>query len=83
VAALQEAGAREVYSACTHPVLSGNAVERINNSGLSRILVTDSLPLSAQSHKIEVESVANIFAEAMKRTFKHMSISSLFDIDKG
>lgn len=83
VKALQDAGAREVYAACTHPVLTGNAIERIENSGLTRMLVTDSLELPRQSERIQVVSVAHIFSEAMKRTFKHMSISSLFDVDKG
>jgi ribose-phosphate pyrophosphokinase len=83
VTALQDAGAKEVYAACTHPVLSGNAIERLANSGLTKIFVTDSLQLPARSPKIAVASVAKIFAEAVKRTFKHMSISSLFDIDKG
>jgi ribose-phosphate pyrophosphokinase len=83
VRALKDAGAREVFAACTHPVLSGNALDKIMNSGLSKIVVTDSLPIPRHCSKIEVESVAWIFAEAMKRTFKHMSISSLFDIDKG
>ncbi|MBM2840023.1 MAG: ribose-phosphate pyrophosphokinase [Bacteroidetes bacterium] len=83
VKALLENGAREVFAACTHPVLSGNAVERINTSHISKVIVTDTLPVKTPSSKIEVDSVAHIFAEAMKRTFKHMSISSLFDIDKG
>jgi len=83
VAALQKAGAKDVYAACTHPVLSGSAVERINHSCLKKILVTDSLPAPDNCPKIEVESVAKIFAEAVKRTFKHLSISSLFDVDKG
>lgn len=83
VKALLENGAREVFAACTHPVLSGNAVERINTSLISKVIVTDTLPVKTPSPKIEVDSVAHIFAEAMKRTFKHMSISSLFDIDKG
>lgn len=83
VRALQDAGAKDVYGACTHPVLSGGAIERIENSALKKIIVTDSLVLPRPSPKIVVESVANIFAEAMKRTFKHLSISSLFDIDKG
>ena len=82
VAALQEAGAREVSAACTHAVLSGMAVERINRSFLRRLLVTDSIPLRTNSPKIEVESVARLFAEAIKRTFKNESISSLFDVDK-
>ena len=83
VKALKDAGARDVYAACTHAVLSGNAVERIRSSHLLKIVVTDSLPINGNCPKIEVESVAWIFAEAMKRTFKHMSISSLFDVDKG
>lgn len=83
VNALKEHGANEIYAACTHPVLSGSAIERINGSKLSKILVTDTIPLRVPSQKIEIDSVAHIFAEAMKRTFKHMSISSLFDVDKG
>lgn len=83
VEALQEAGAKEVSAACTHAVLSGMALERINKSSLHRLLVTDSIPLSVSSPKIEVESVAKLFAEAIKRTFKNESISSLFDVDKG
>ena len=83
VRALKDAGAKDVYAACTHAVLSGSAVERIMDSDLTKIVVTDSLPIDGQCSKIEVESVAWIFAEAMKRTFKHMSISSLFDVDKG
>lgn len=82
VKALKDAGANEVYAACTHPVLSGNALQRVNNSALRQVLVTDSIPLTTSSPKIEVESVAAIFAEAIKRTFKHKSISSLFDVDK-
>ncbi len=83
VEALRDHGAKEVFAACTHPLLSGNAVERMNNSTLSRIVVTDTIPLRVTSQKIEVESVAHIFSEAIKRTFKHLSISSLFDVDKG
>jgi len=83
IKALQQAGAKDVYAACTHPVLSGEAMSRINKSGLKKIYVTDSLPVPAASAKIAVESVAHIFAEAMKRSFRHKSISSLFDVDKG
>ena len=82
VAALQSAGAKDVYAACTHAVFSGKAAERIGNSNLSKIVVTDSLPVRLHSPKVVELSVAGIFAEAMKRTFKHMSISSLFDVDK-
>jgi ferredoxin--NADP+ reductase len=80
--ALKEAGAADVYAAATHPVLSGKAFQRIEESDLKTMLVTDTVPLRQESAKIEVASVAPIFAEAVKRTFKYQSISSLFDIDK-
>jgi ribose-phosphate pyrophosphokinase len=83
VKALKSAGAKEVFAACTHPVLSGSAIEKINASPLTRLVVTDSLPLPTGSSKIAGESVALIFAEAIERTFKFKSISSLFDVDKG
>jgi ribose-phosphate pyrophosphokinase len=82
VEALVKAGAAKVYAACTHPVLSGKAFERIDGSRMEKLLVTDSIPLKKTSAKIEVDSVAYIFAEAIKRTFYHRSISSLFDVDK-
>lgn len=83
VEALKKAGALEVYSAATHAVFSGSALERISRSGLRKVVVTDTLPLKNGSPKIEVDSIAQLFAEAIKRTYKHLSISSLFDIDKG
>jgi ribose-phosphate pyrophosphokinase len=82
VKALRENGAQEIYGACTHPILSGTAVDRINSSELTSLVVTDSVPLRAASPKIEVRSVAKIFAEAIVRTHNNQSISSLFDIDK-
>ena len=82
VKALRENGAQEIYGACTHPILSGNATERINNSELTSLVVTDSVPLRIPSPKIEIRSVAKIFAEAIVRTHNDQSISSLFDIDK-
>ncbi|HWP82737.1 MAG TPA: ribose-phosphate pyrophosphokinase [Bacteroidota bacterium] len=82
VNALKEQGALEVYGACTHPILSGNAVERINASPVKSIAVIDTIPIRQQSPKIEVRSSAKLFAEAILRTHKHQSISSLFDIDK-
>ncbi len=81
--ALRQAGARDVYAASTHALLSGEAFKNIERSGLAKLIVTDSIQLRQESPVIKVESVAHIFAEAMKRTFKHMSISSLFDVDKG
>ncbi len=83
VRALKDNGAHDVYAAATHAVLSGSAVERLRTSGLKKIVVTDTLPLSSSLPMVEVESVSKIFAEAIKRTVKYKSISSLFDVDKG
>jgi ribose-phosphate pyrophosphokinase len=86
VDALRRAGARDIYGACTHPVLSGRAIRRIADSEVSKVFVTDTIPLGEKApttDKIEVLSVANIFGDAIKRGFKNQSISSLFDIDKG
>ncbi len=82
VTALREKGAREIYGACTHPILSGNAMGRIDKSAIASIVVTDTIPLRGESSKIEVRSVAKVFAEAILRTHSHQSISSLFDVDK-
>ena len=72
-----------MFAAATHPVLSGSAIERINKSNLKKIVVTDTMPMNVKSPKIEVETIEQLFGEAIKRTFKHQSNSSLFDIDKG
>lgn len=76
--ALREAGALEIMAACTHPLLSGPAYERIENSALSRMVVTDSIPLQRPSDKIEVVSVASIFADAIRRIYTDESVSTLF-----
>ena len=82
VNALRDAGAKLIYGACTHPILSGKAYERINKSDVESIVVTDTLPLREVTSKIDVRSAAKLFAEAILRTHSHESISSLFDIDK-
>ena len=82
VTALKEQGAADIYGACTHPILSGDAIERINNSPVKSIAVIDTIPVRNGSSKIEVHSSARLFAEAIIRTHKNQSISSLFDIDK-
>ncbi|HXG38714.1 MAG TPA: ribose-phosphate pyrophosphokinase [Bacteroidota bacterium] len=82
VAALKENGAKNIWGACTHPILSGQALERINNSAVTSLAVTDTIPLRQSSPKIELRSVAKLFAEAIQRTHNHESISSLFDVDK-
>lgn len=80
--ALKDHGAKEVYGACTHPILSGDAFKKISLSPLHMIAVTDSIPLSTNSEKIQVRSSARLFAQAIIRTHNNQSISSLFDVDK-
>lgn len=75
---IMEKGAISVRAICTHPVLSGNAFENINNSILTELVVTDTIPMKKTSPKIKVLSVAELFAEAIKRIHGHESISSLF-----
>jgi len=83
--ALREKGALEIYGACTHPILSGKALERIKKSAVSKLYVTDSIPITApaeMTEKIEVLTVSELFGEAIRRGFSNQSISSLFDVDK-
>jgi ribose-phosphate pyrophosphokinase len=82
VAALKQHGAKDIYGACTHPILSGKATGRINASDVKTLVVTDSIPLKEESPKIERRSVSRLFAEAIIRTHNNQSISSLFDVDK-
>lgn len=76
---LQE-GATKVVACCVHPVLSGNAAERLNNSPLEEILVTDTIqiPKSFKCDKLKVLSVASLCAEAIRRIHLDDSVSSLF-----
>jgi ribose-phosphate pyrophosphokinase len=83
VEALLKKGAKSVYGFCTHAILSGQAAARINASEIKKLIVSDTLPLQKKSPKIQVVSVAKIFAEAINRTNKNKSVSSLFDINKG
>ncbi len=79
--ALLKEGATEVFAACTHPVLSGPAVQRICNSSISEIVVTDSVPLSEAARKvpkIKVLSVAELLARGIRSIHEETSISALF-----
>ena len=79
--ALKDAGARQVSACCTHPVLSGSAVERITASELDEIVVTNSIPLSDEARnceKIRQISIAELLAEAIRRIAEGDSVSSLF-----
>ncbi len=82
VSALKQKGAKEIYGAITHPLLSGKALERIEASELKKLFVSDTIPFNGKSDKIEVLTASEIFSEAIRRTFNNESISSLFDVDK-
>jgi ribose-phosphate pyrophosphokinase len=79
--ALLEAGALEVSVCCTHPVLSGPAMDRIEGSAIKEVIVTDTIPLSrlaANCLKIKVLSVSGLLSEAVRRIYYNDSVSSLF-----
>jgi ribose-phosphate pyrophosphokinase len=73
-----EEGATSARVVATHPVLSGPAYERINNSSVSELMVTDTIPLRGHSEKIKVISVADLFADVINKVYKYKSISSSF-----
>ena len=74
-------GALSVRAVATHPVLSGNAYERIEKSALEELVVTDSIPLKKQTDKLKVLSIAPLFAKAFRKIHNYESISSLFLIN--
>ena len=79
--AIKEAGALRVYAGCTHPVLSGTALDRINNSSIEEVIVTNTIPLNGKDEKckkIKALSVAPLLGEAIKRIHNEKSVSSLF-----
>jgi ribose-phosphate pyrophosphokinase len=81
-AALKSKGAIKVVAYCTHPVLSGSAVERINASELDELVVTDTIPLRADataSKKVRQLSVGELMAETIRRISNEDSVSSLFE----
>ena len=78
--ALLERGAREVHAACTHPVLSGDACERLLASDIRSIIITDTIPLPEEKRdgKIVVVTVSGLLADAIKRIHDEGSVSELF-----
>ncbi|MBI3233452.1 MAG: ribose-phosphate pyrophosphokinase [Bacteroidetes bacterium] len=76
---LMDKGARSVRAVCTHPVLSGNAYENVENSVLTELIVCDTIPLKRAVDKIKVLTVAPLFANAIRSVYEHTSISSLFE----
>jgi ribose-phosphate pyrophosphokinase len=80
--ALKEKGARRIFAACTHPVLSGKAIERLESSPYEELIITNTIQISDEKKeckKIRILSVANLFGEAIKRIHESSSVSSLFN----
>ncbi|WP_422121798.1 ribose-phosphate diphosphokinase [Planococcus sp. X10-3] len=79
--ALIESGAKEVYACCTHPVLSGPAIQRIDDSVIKELIITNSIALPEEKHspKIKQLSVAKLLAETIVRVHEQKSVSTLFD----
>lgn len=79
--ALKEFGAKDVYACCTHGVLSGPAIERIENSAISELIVLDTiqLPEEKKIDKIKIKTVAPLFGDAIKKIFANESVSELFN----
>ena len=80
--ALVDKGARAVYAICTHPVLSGPAIERLSGANIKQVLVVNTIPLNGKEKvckKIKILSIASLLGEAIKRIHKEGSVSCLFD----
>ena len=75
---MMERGAKSVRAICTHPLLSGKAYDRIENSKLKELIISDSIPVKNNSKKIKVLSTANLFAEVMKNVHNNKSINPFF-----
>jgi ribose-phosphate pyrophosphokinase len=75
---MKEKGARSIRAFATHPILSGNAVERIDQSPITELVVTDSVPFINKSEKIKVLSIAEIFANTIQAVNLNQSISTNF-----
>ncbi len=78
---IMENGATSVRAVCTHPVLSGKAYDTIENSALTELIVTDTIPAVKTSEKIRVLSTADLFCQAIRMVDQHGSISDLFRVD--
>ncbi len=78
---IREKGAKEVHAYCTHPVLSGPAIDRIQDSSLNSLVATDTVPLSKEAKacdKIKTLSIAKLVGEAIMRSYRGDSVNSLF-----
>ncbi|MCC6866696.1 MAG: ribose-phosphate pyrophosphokinase [Ignavibacteria bacterium] len=81
VEALKKNGALEIYGAVTHPILSGHALEKIENSCLKKLVTANTVPLTIKSNKIEILDVSKLFANAVLRNNENQSISALFKVE--
>ena len=79
--AIKQLGAREVYACATHPVLSGPAIQRIQDSEIKQMVLLNTIPIPPEKRieKMKLLSVAPLFAETMMRVFNNESVSNLFD----
>ena len=81
---LETHGTKEIYAACTHGILCGPAIERIEKSPIKELVVTNTIPLEEEKRidKIKVVSIAPLFAEAIKRLNEAQPLGDLFEFDK-
>jgi ribose-phosphate pyrophosphokinase len=79
--ALVEHGAKEIYACATHPILSGPAIGRLENSAIKEVVVTDTIPLPKEKQipKIKVLSISSLFAQAILNVYENKSVSALFE----
>ena len=77
---LEKFGAKSIYAGCTHGILSGPAIERIKNSKIKELVVTNTVPIPEEKRidKIKVLSIAPLFAEAIKRINEERPLGELF-----
>ena len=75
---MMKKGAKSVRAVCTHAILSGKAYEKLENSSLTELVVTDTIPLKQESSKIKVLSTSSLFADVISKVYNFESTSSLF-----
>jgi len=80
VEALKKAGAKDIYVGCTHPILSGNAIDNLNLCQLKELVVTNTVPCSIDKHidKMTVLSVGSVFAKTIRNVYENKSVSEIF-----
>jgi len=78
--ALKDLGANSVMACCTHPVLSGPALERIQNGALDELVVANTIPMTKSCKKIKMLSTASMLGEVIRRVHNNESVNSLFEM---